>query len=246
MSISLKNILKQSQKLLLPYTCCICNLNIEAHDIDLCVYCKELISNKERFCFKCETKKVSENGLCSNCAKQSNRKIDCYFFLATYEKFIRKMVLEFKYKDKLYYANIFSKLLHETIINDWYKNKPLPKAVIPIPMHHKKLRDRGFNQTNEVTRILAKSLNIHNLNYILTKSKHTKSQTKLNKEFRKINLLDSFKVKTHCSIHYKHIAIFDDIVTTMSTINEIKKLLINHFNIEKIDVWCLGRNYKQN
>ena len=119
-----------------------------------------------------------------------------------------------------------------------HRKSNLPECIIPVPLHPQRLRVRGFNQALELARIIAKQLNIP-LNYSLCqRDKSTPFQSGLSAKQRKQNLKNAFIVtKPHA---YKHVAIFDDVVTTGTTVNELAKQLKNS-GVETIEVWAIAR-----
>ena len=105
-------------------------------------------------------------------------------------------------------------------------------VVFPVPIHPKKKYQRGFNQCDALSEAIAKSLNASFDKTLLEKIKNTSSQTRKSKWERWENSLDNFKIKK-ADIHFKHILIVDDVITTGSTMESLVKMLKNHFdNIE--------------
>jgi len=96
--------------------------------------------------------------------------------------------------------------------------------IIPVPLSQKRLKWRGFNQAEEIAKNLSIYLEIPLFNNILVKNKETFSQSKLPKEERKRNLLNSFCLKNK-QIKNKKILLVDDIYTTGSTMEGCAKTL---------------------
>lgn len=117
------------------------------------------------------------------------------------------------------------------------KNLHETDCLIPVPLHAKKLRERGFNQALELTKRLSKQLKIPYDCTVSNKIKYTSAQAGLNGEERRKNLRHSFVVKPNT---YKHITIIDDLVTTGSTINELARAFKKVGTI-RVDVWCCAR-----
>jgi len=106
--------------------------------------------------------------------------------------------------------------------------------IIPIPLHSKRQKERGYNQSELIAKELVKILGVKNLQLqkdILKKIKATQTQVSTkNKTERTKNMKDCFEVnlkntKNIQNIKNKNIVILDDIVTTGSTLNEAKKVL---------------------
>ena len=107
-----------------------------------------------------------------------------------------------------------------------------------VPLHKKRMRKRGFNQSEKIAKELGKMIDIPILDCIYRKS-NTNRLYNLNRIERKIELKNAFLVKEN--INYangKNILLIDDIFTTGSTVNEISKLLKLN-NVNKIFVMTL-------
>ena len=129
-------------------------------------------------------------------------------------------------------------LAHSFIQVLGHRKTHLPECIIPVPLHPQRLRERGFNQALELARIISKQLNIP-LDYsVCYRNKATPFQSGLSAKQRIHNLHNAFRVtKTHS---YKHVAIFDDVVTTGTTVNELAKQL-RQSGVETIEVWAIAR-----
>lgn len=143
--------------------------------------------------------------------------------------FIRDKILAYKFNDKAYYYKTFVRIL--------LNNKKMCEIltsydiIVPIPIHNKRRKERGYNQTELIAKEIAK--NIDGLEYanILEKNKNTVPQSTLNKKDRIKNSVNVYNLKNISNTkinykkHIKNILIFDDIYTTGSTANECAKIL---------------------
>ena len=102
--------------------------------------------------------------------------------------------------------------------------------LVPVPLHSSRKNWRGFNQTELIGEGVAKALDWNYSNKIIQKITKTTNQAELNRVDRLSNLDGSFVVDSKELEKYKDpvIIVFDDVVTTGSTIREIKKLLKNY------------------
>ncbi len=98
-------------------------------------------------------------------------------------------------------------------------------AIIPIPIHRKRLRERGFNQAELIAQGIGKQLGIPVLNNVIVRERYTASQTKLNKNNRKKNVKNAFKINDDVSLSGKNVLLLDDVITTGATINECARTL---------------------
>ena len=176
--------------------------------------------------------KRDENWVCENC--YNKLKINIIYNKAI-NKFYDEQIYLFKYKDIrnliLRYKFNNQSCLNNTFANIILKNKKLCRKIkiydiiIPVPMFHKKKKNRGYNQTELITSKIAKCLGIYTNNNILIKSKNTKTQSTLKEKNRYENIKNAFSIKNNELIKNKNIILFDDIITTGATVNECSKIL---------------------
>ena len=113
-----------------------------------------------------------------------------------------------------------------------------PEVIIPVPLHSSRYRERGFNQSLEIARILSRRLVIP-LDYRSCSRIHaTQAQTQLDAKERARNLKKAFAITK--PLPYTHVAILDDVVTTGATVNELAKML-RQAGVKRIDVWACAR-----
>lgn len=153
-----------------------------------------------------------------------------------YEFPVNHAISEMKFEKQLHHIRSFSNLLLNELIA-YYQDIPLPQAIVPIPLHSNRLRERGFNQSQLIAKHLTRKLDIPLLEHALIRIKDTPHQIGLKAVERRKNLKRAFTVKQELP---KHIALIDDVVTTGSTIQEASKQCLKH-GVERIDVWCLAK-----
>jgi len=98
-------------------------------------------------------------------------------------------------------------------------------AVVPVPLHRTRLRERGFNQSELLARPIAKALQVSLASSVLKRVRNTPSQTRLNKRERAENILDAFVVPNSHAVHGKVLLLIDDVYTTGATLNECARVL---------------------
>ncbi len=102
--------------------------------------------------------------------------------------------------------------------------------LVPIPLHKKRLRWRGFNQADPLAQIVSQELNIPMNNNLLIRTKYTLPQVKIqNAEQRKKNMKEVFSINPNfekpSTIQNKNIILIDDISTTGATLEECAQTL---------------------
>jgi ComF family protein len=176
-------------------------------------------------------------GVCGQCLQKSPP-FDVTHALYFYQSPITKLILELKFNQKLIHARVLGELLADQIQQVWYKNKPLPTFIIPVPLHPARLKERGFNQSLEIARPIAKILNLSIDITQCHRHKLTAPQSACSAAERKKNVKGAFSVIGHFA--EQHVAVIDDVITTGNTVTEFCKTL-KRSGARKIDVWCCAR-----
>ncbi len=115
--------------------------------------------------------------------------------------------------------------------------------VIPVPLHPRKLKERGYNQVTSFGKSLSKNLNINYNEQILVRSRYSKTQTKKNLLNRiEVNNESIFTVKFTSNDHHKHFLLIDDVLTTGSTLEACGKELLK-IPGSKISVLCMAMSH---
>ena len=105
-------------------------------------------------------------------------------------------------------------------ISDYYKNKSFD--LVPVPLHHIRKRQRGFNQSELIAKVVAEKVKMP-VNNFLQRKRHTTQQVKLNADMRKQNVNNCFVTKQGGVP--ENCLLVDDVVTTGATINDAARAL---------------------
>ncbi|MCA6362269.1 MAG: ComF family protein [Bacteroidetes bacterium] len=92
------------------------------------------------------------------------------------------------------------------------------ECIIPVPLHEKRLRERGYNQAAEFGRGLSQVLNIPLQENVLFRLQATRTQTRKTRAQRWENVSDVFAVRNEAEITGRHILLVDDVLTTGATL----------------------------
>jgi len=135
------------------------------------------------------------------------------------------------------------------LIGKWYGDElkensiiTLADYIIPVPLHPKKFKQRGFNQSEEFAKSLSDSLAIPILTSCLIRNTYTVTQTRKNKYARWENVEDVFEIINGLGLKNKHIILVDDVITTGATIEACAKAFQG---IEGIQLSVLSIAYAQ-
>ena len=138
-----------------------------------------------------------------------------------------------KYQSNLAIAPVLAKLLFKKT-----SATEKPDFIVPMPLHPKRLKERGFNQALEIARYLSSKNKITLLPDTCIRVKNTVAQTGLPWKDRQKNIRNAFSCKMDFSS--KHIAVIDDVMTTGATLNEISKVL-RQCGAEEVSGWVVAR-----
>ncbi len=175
-----------------------------------------------------------KNGKCNKC---SDKKLSGLYFALPYkEKLLtKKLIYQFKYKPYIKdLAKILALLIAEHLILSGKNIEEIweNSILIPVPLDKKKLKFRGYNQSEELAKELAKIFKIPLISDVLIKTKITEPQMELAKEEREKNLRGAFainykKLQTSdvCNFDKKKVFLVDDVYTTGSTTEECARIL---------------------
>lgn len=90
--------------------------------------------------------------------------------------------------------------------------------IVPVPLHTERLRERGYNQANELAHALATASGIPHFPQALHKQRHTRSQVELSREERLQNVREAFTVQQQEAVRGKTVLLVDDVKTTGATL----------------------------
>jgi len=221
-------------RLFSPYLCSTCLVRYASVESPICIRCGIMFKSRE-----------GDDHLCGDCIKEPKR-----FKIARasgiYDLTLVKAIHCLKYRGKIQMARPFGMLLFAAFIRFWDIDKI--DLVVPVPLHLKKLRERGFNQAHLLIRNwkrLAMDLKIVIPDImidgnILVRSRWTEPQTGLGRKKRMKNIKNAFKINDCSRIAGKRILLVDDVFTTGATVNECAKTLIGD-GAKRVDVLTLAR-----
>ncbi len=215
---------------LLPYTCHVCGRPAD-QPLDLCRACFADLPILTHSCVRCANilPALETSLLCGQCLLQPPA-YDRAFAQFVYQPPISTLICDLKFRFVLSAARLLGELLSAKIKQDWYQHESLPQAIIPIPLHFRRLKERGFNQALEISRPIAHALGLPLLTDVCARNKATLPQATLKISERRTNMRDAFVIKKN--INFQHIAVIDDIITTGQTMENFC-LLLRNYGIKK-------------
>jgi ComF family protein len=191
----------------------------------LCIYCNEnaISSYEDLFCIHCETElpltdfhKLRQNELTGKFTGRIPIHYGYSMFRFSVGQPIQQIIHRIKYHNepRLIYllGKKYGKILRSEALNTEFDH------IIPVPLHSRKERKRGFNQSSLFARGISESIGIPVESRNLIRTKHLVSQTKKSRADRILDLQNSFRVVQPSRLRGKHILLVDDVVTTGATL----------------------------
>jgi ComF family protein len=203
-------------------SCFICSKS-GFHKYSVCANCRGLFTTLEPICQKFAVPLVRNSPHIHNI-------ISYYAFTEP----LRNIIHAFKYHGALHLASFLVELLSDALTNVAHSTVDL---LLPMPLHKKKLRERGFNQAAILTKKLSR---VYKIPYMLSAANrvlYTSPQANTAYLKRGLNMQRAF---TSQNVAGKRIAIIDDIITTGSSANSLAQVLKQQGALS-VDVWCCAR-----
>ena len=175
------------------------------------------------------------DGCCGGCIGKRFAVDSCHA-LFSYSSPIRELIAALKYRQRLDIGFGLGQVLAAAMAHE------ATDLLLPVPMSGRRFRQRGYNQSWELTRTVARQLSIPANNKILAKLRHTPAQSSLaSAAARKQNLRGAFAVTDADALQgLRCVTLIDDVTTTMATVTGLARALKRH-GVGRVQVWCLAR-----
>ena len=210
-------------QLLYPRRCPVCDEIVTPWGEKICTDCLgKLKIITPPWCMKCGKKLLKEGEFCSDCRGKEHKFIQGRA-LYEYES-AALSVYRFKYGGRQEYAKFYGEQVAE-YLGDYIKSLGAD-GVIPVPLHKKRKRVRGFNQAEVLAKAIGRELDIPVYTEILARRKNTSPLKYENADGRQNNLKKAFIIAQN-DVKLKKAIIVDDIYTTGSTMNAVANTLQN-------------------
>ncbi len=222
------------QELILPSICLLCGARSVTGQ-DLCPGCAADLPRNADACTHCALPlPAGQAGLCP-CCQSHPLSFDRAFVPFRYQHPVDFLIRELKFHGRLTHARLLGEQFAAALAE---RAAPPPDCIVPVPLHPRRLRERGFNQALELARIVARHSRIPLLASGLRRVRHTLPQTRLDARQRRTNPLGAFALGAPLS--GSHVALMDDVITTASTVAECARVL-RAGGAADIEIWAIGR-----
>lgn len=227
--------------LIYPQSCRICKGSVD--DADDGIACREcwlktrIFSGKETLCSKCgaflQESKVPVEAFCRQC---DNHFYDSASAVGIYDNALAASVIHLKQTPHV--ANRLRKHLITAFENSSFLNVNL---IVPVPLSKKRLLERGFNQAEILSAIIAKDAGIKVDGHSLARKIHTKMhRVALDKKARDLTVKNAFEVLRPKLLQDQNILLVDDVFTSGATVSYCAKAL-KKSGAKKVYVLTLAR-----
>lgn len=198
-----------------------------------CGPCRKSLPWLTAACARCGIALPAVQPACGACLKRPPL-FDHTRALFRYAAPIDRLVLGFKYGGRLDVGRVLGQALAAAIAQD-----PTPvDAIVPVPLHRRRLRERGYNQSLELARPIARALAIPLLTHAVRRVRPTPPQTRLDYAQRRRNVRQAFAVRA--DVAGKRLAIVDDVMTSGHTANALARCL-KQAGATEVVVWVVAR-----
>lgn len=210
----LQSLLNSTLHLFYPHICTGCGSDVLSTDNQLCPDCMESLP-RTRFGFF------------------YGNPIEKYFWgriplAAAHSEFyfakgglVQQLIHQLKYKSNLEIGLYLGRLTGHTLLQTG--RFAAVEGIIPLPLYPDKERQRGYNQATIISRGLSDIMNVPVLEHIVTRQRHTETQTRKHRSERWQNVDRSFSVKEKTN---RHFLLVDDVVTTGATLEACGSALL--------------------
>ncbi|HEX6398430.1 MAG TPA: ComF family protein [Steroidobacteraceae bacterium] len=200
---------------LFPPRCTLCGFPGASRDLDLCEVCRADLP----------------------WASQGGDAMVAFRYAHPVDELIRRL----KYQRAIAHARVLGVLLADIARKC---GADLPVLLVPVPLHAARWHERGFNQAAAIARYAGHQLEIPVMRHAVTRVRDTPSQTALDVTARRRNVRGAFAVRTGRSLERLlaagHVAIVDDVITTGSTMNELRRVLLEA-GVRRVETWAVAR-----
>lgn len=212
--------------LLYPRRCPLCERILLAEEGNVCPDCrKRLPYAREPLCKRCGKPLDSwEREYCAECGER-DRSFVCGRAAFIYEKEMRRSIHRMKFQNRREYLDFYAEEMvkaGKASIGRWQ-----PRVLIPVPMHRKKARARGFDQSRLLAEKISRLTGIPVDSRNVARVRATRPQKDLDARERRENLRGAFRVREGAQIP-EPVLLIDDIYTTGTTLEAVSEALREH------------------
>lgn len=199
---------------------------------DVCAACASSLPWNRSACGRCAIP-LPAPGTCGECLQRPPALAETHA-LFVYGFPLDRLVPRFKFHNDLAAGRLLSEWMAEG-----FAALPAPGALVPVPLHPTRLRQRGYDQALELAKPLARALQLPLVADALVRVRATAPQSELDAEARQRNLRRAFACAEGVALP-AHVALIDDVMTTGATLEAAAKTLLRA-GVTRVDAWVCAR-----
>jgi ComF family protein len=225
--------------LFFPPHCAGCAVGIESGQ-DFCPVCAASIEFiKPPRCQICSQPFDGMSGEfeCPNCRGAAFH-FDCAVSVVRSRRVIRELIHRVKYNREIWIMKILGRILLRGLGDSRLSGQEFD-AIVPVPLHSKRLREREFNQAALLAGQLSRATGIP-MREVLVRSRYTGTQTALDRAERRQNLRNAFSLRKNVDVTDQNLLLIDDVLTTGSTLDACAAVLLEQ-GAESVRALTLAR-----
>ena len=228
----------------LPARCLVCT-EVGAQGLDLCAACHAALpvcAGAGRHCLRCalplphagpaDAGDARDMRLCGACLAQPPP-LDQVRAAFLYAAPLDRLLPRYKFHHDLAAGRLLARLMADAFVAC-----EQPQALLPVPLHHGRLRRRGYDQALELARPLAAALDLPLRTDLLRRVRATAAQSELDAAARRRNLHGAFHAPASAAL--AHVALVDDVMTTGATLHTAAAAL-RRAGVARVDAWVCAR-----
>jgi ComF family protein len=216
-----------------PAHCLACTEAVAPGGRDLCPACLLGLPWNRCACLGCGLPLPVPAAACGHCQRRPPPLAETRAVFR-YEAPLDRLLPRLKFHDDLAAGRLCAELMAEALAG-----VARPDALIPLPLHRRRLRTRGFDQTLELARPLARTLALPLRDDLLARVRETAPQSRLDAAARRRNLKGAFVVRPGIALP-AHVALVDDVMTTGATLHAAADAL-RRAGVARVDAWVCAR-----
>jgi len=227
MPLVTETILEPLRSLFFPSHCAHCARAVE-EGRDWCEDCAAGIERvKPPRCETCSQPYdgVTADFLCPNC-RGDRFSFLCAVTVARSHRTVRDVLHRLKYNREMWLARVLAEIHREGFADPRLQGIEFD-ALVPVPLHPRRLRERGFNQATILAEHLARTSKIP-VREFLRRTRYTGTQTRLGRKGRRQNLRDAFSLRQDADVTDLNLLLVDDVLTTGSTLDACAAILLEN------------------